>query len=82
VRYNGRRPVALCDTMWKIILHCIPQSFCVVLITKKKLFSGVGYSVEKAAVKWDTVHHISFCCGVGYNGRKSPALWDTTEKIC
>jgi hypothetical protein len=80
VGYNGRRPVALWDTMLKIFLHCIPQLFCVVFITKKKLFSGVGYSPGKASVKLDTVHCIRFCCGVGYNGRKIPALWDTTEK--
>jgi hypothetical protein len=67
-------------TMWKIIFHCIPQLFCVVFITKKKLFSGVGYSAEKASVKWDTVYRVSFCCGVGYNVRKIPALWDTMEK--
>jgi hypothetical protein len=78
--YNGRKPVALWDTMRKIFLHCIPKFFCVVFFTKKKLFSVVGYSAEKASVKWDTVHCIRFCCGVGYNGRKILALWDTTEK--
>ncbi len=70
----------LWDTMRKIFLHCIPQFFCVVFITKNTLFSGVGYRAEKASVKWDTVHCIRFCCGVGYNGRKIPALWDTMEK--
>jgi hypothetical protein len=80
VRYYGRKPVSLWDTMQKIILPCIPQFFCVVFITKKKLFFGVGYSAEKASVKWDTVHCISFCCGVGYNGRKIPELWDPMEK--
>jgi hypothetical protein len=40
------------------------------------LLSGVGYSVEKASVLWDTVICIRFCCGVAYNRRKTPGLWD------
>jgi hypothetical protein len=75
-----KKPVLLWDTMRKIFLHCIPPFFWVVFIMKKKLSSGVGYSVEKASVKWHTVHSIRFCCGVGYNERKIPALWDTTKK--
>jgi hypothetical protein len=92
VSHNGGKSLSLWDTTEEncgvvgynaedySALHPTILLCCICYKEKVILQCGILHSAEKASVKWDTVHRISFCCGVGYNGRKIPALWDTTEK--